>query len=499
MPLKYLRPLKEEIKVEVDHRRAHLTHALNHVTHKAIRWCTPSIDQTFSQVKDPYASDTSTSFESLGYPADPSGIFKKMYDHAAEAYGADHTLFSVNGSTGSNFMVLRALSKQIPNLRILSMRNVHRSIVVACEDYGINLLFLQPNIDQTHQLFLPNTKEQICDGIDKTKPQVLLLVNPTYEGISLDLKDIVSVLRAKYPELIIFVDEAWGAHLQFSDKLPTSAMDAGADICVQSTHKQGGSLQQSGMIHWKDGRVHSELLIESYRSLGTSSPSYLLLASLDAARETMEKKGKEKIDHILKTAELLSSGIDKIQGFEVVSMSYLKLNYSAAYEKDETKVIVDVTGTGMNGYEVANILDHKYQIIAEAYNIRTILFLVPFRATEKDVSATLAALKKISLNPKTDTRQNLFTLKVPTNIPRILELNDVTKLLWNQVERIPLEQAVGRIAAEYITPFPPGIPLTMKGEQLTSEIIEYYQNLKAYPNVHIAAHDKTLERICVVK
>jgi arginine decarboxylase len=499
MPFKYLTLLKEEKKIKVDHRRAHLTHALNHVTHKAIRWCTPSIDQSFSQVKDPYASDTSTSFESLGYPSDPSGIFKQMYDHAAEAYGADHTLFSVNGSTGSNFMVLRALSKQIPNLRILSMRNVHRSIVAACEDYGINLLFLQPNIDQEHQLFLPNTKEQICDGIDKTKPQVLLLVNPTYEGLSLDLKDIVSVMREKYPELIIFVDEAWGAHLQFSDKLPTSAMDACADICVQSTHKQGGSLQQSGMIHWKDGRIHSELLIESYRSLGTSSPSYLLLASLDAARETMEKKGKEKIDHILKTAEHLSSGIDKIQGLEVVSMSYLKLNYSAVYEKDETKVIVDVTGTGMNGYEVANILDHKYQIVAEAYNIRTILFLIPFRATEKDVSATLAALKEISLNPKKDTSQNHFNLKVPTNIPRILELNDVTKLLWNQVERVPLEQAVGRIAAEFITPFPPGVPLTMKGEQLTSEIIEYYQYLKTFPNVHIAAHDKTLERICVVK
>src|SRR5260221_12846143 len=109
------------------HIKSHLTHALNHITHKAIRWCTPSIDLSFTQVKDPYASDTSTSFESLGYPSDPSGIFEKIYDQAAKAYGADRTLFSVNGSTGSNFMVLRALSKQIPNLRILSERNVHRS------------------------------------------------------------------------------------------------------------------------------------------------------------------------------------------------------------------------------------------------------------------------------------------------------------------------------------------------------------------------------------
>ena len=139
---------------KIKYAKSHLTHALNHFADKTIRWCTPSIDLSFSQVKDPYASDTSISHESFGYPADPSGIFKKIFDHAAVAYGSDHTLFSVNGTTGSNFMVLRALSKQIPNLRILSERNIHRSIVVACEDYGINLIFLDPNIDQENQFLI---------------------------------------------------------------------------------------------------------------------------------------------------------------------------------------------------------------------------------------------------------------------------------------------------------------------------------------------------------
>lgn len=478
---------------------SHLTHALNNITHKAIRWCTPSIDSTFSQVKNPYISDTSTSFESLGYPSDPSGIFKQIYDHAAVAYGADHTLFSVNGTTGSNFMVLRALSKQIPNLRILSTRNVHRSIVASCEDYNINLLFLQPNIDQKHQLFLPNTLTQICEGIDKTKPQVLLLVNPTYEGLSLDLPTVISEVHKRYPEIIVFVDEAWGAHLHFSQKLPICAMDSGADICVQSTHKQGGSLQQSGMIHWKDGRINSELLLESYRSLGTSSPSYVLLASLDAAREMMVKSGKEKIDHLLNIATQLSNGIAKISGLEVVHASYLTENHPSVHRRDDTKVIVDVSNIGLNGFEVATILDRKYQILVEAYAIKTILFLVPFRATAKDVSATIKALKKIAKEAKATSTTSNLSVRVPTNMPRILELNDVTKLLWNQVEQVPLNEAVGRIAAEFITPFPPGIPLTMKGEELTPEIIEYYRQLKTYPNVHISARDKTLESIWVVK
>jgi arginine decarboxylase len=481
------------------HPRSHLSHALNHVTHKAIRWCTPSIDQTFTQVKNPYASDTSTSFESLGYPSDPSGIFKKIFDHAANAYGADHTLFSVNGTTGSNFMVLRALSKQIPNLRILSERNVHRSIVAACEDYGINLIFLEPNINQVHQLFLPNTVEQICEGIEKTKPQVLLLINPTYEGMCLDLKNVVSTIRIKYPELIIFVDEAWGAHLHFSDKLPTSAMEAGADICVQSTHKQGGSLQQSGMIHWKEGRVNEDLLIESYRSLGTSSPSYVLLASLDAARETMQKKGKKKLEHMLTLAKRLSDEIGRINGLEVVSTEFLKKNYPPVYERDETKVIVDVANIGLNGYEVAKILDRKYKIVVEAYNIKTILLLVPFRGTIGDIRSTVAALAEIAQRIKRAKRVGAFDFIIPTNIPRVLELNEVTKLLLSQIEKVPLTYAVGRIAAEHITPFPPGIPMTIKGEGFTKEIVDYYRTLKTYHNLHIAAHDKSMEYVLVVK
>ncbi len=481
------------------HPKSHLTHALNHVTHKAIRWCTPSIDLTFAQVKNPYASDTSTSFESLGYPSDPSGVFKKVYEHAASAYGAQHTLFSVNGTTGSNFMVLRALSKQIPNLRMLAQRNVHRSIVAACEDYGINLFFLEPNIDQTHQLFLPNTVEQICEGIERIKPQVLLLTNPTYEGLCLDLKHVIATVREKSQEMIMYVDEAWGAHLHFSDKLPISAMDAGADICVQSTHKQGGSLQQSGMIHWREGRINNDLLVESYRSLGTSSPSYLLLASLDAARETMQKKGKKKIDHILTTAKHLSDETSKISGLHVISVDDLTTNYSSVRDRDNSKVIVDVTGTGFNGYDVANILDSKYKILVESYNLKTILFLVPFRATAADVHTTVAALKEIVRKPKKNGVAMEYNLIIPTNIPKILDLHEMTKLQVDQIERVPLDRAVGRIAAEHITPFPPGIPITIKGEELTREIIEYYIALKAYPNVHIAARDKSVEYVWVVK
>lgn len=491
--------IQKEVEVKKSHARSHLTHALNHVTHKTTRWCTPSIDLSAAQVINPYASDTSVSHESLGYPGDPSGIFKKIYDHAAEAYGAGHTLFSVNGTTGSNFMVLRALSKQVPNLRVLSGRNIHKSIVVACEDYGINLIFLGPNIDQENQLFLPNSEQEILDGIARTKPQVLLLVNPTYEGMCLDLESVITRVRKEYPELIIFVDEAWGAHLHFSDALPTSAMEAGADICVQSTHKQGGALQQAGMIHWNDGRINTDLLLDSYRSLGTTSPSYILLASLDAAREMMQKRGKKKIGHMLTLAEELADRVGRIKGFSVLSTRDIQKMYPSVYERDETKVIVNVSKVGLNGYEVARILETRFNIIVEECNVRTVLFLVPFRATIKDVEDTVSALEAIAKMRKRASDTRNFNLNIPIKIPRILEFSDVAKLLTNQIEQIPLTDAVGRIAAEYITPFPPGIPITIKGEELTKEIVDYYLTLKSYPNVHIVARDKTMESVWVVK
>jgi arginine decarboxylase len=476
-----------------------ITHTLNKHAREAVKWCTPSLDSASSQVTNPYESDMSVSYQSLGFPSEPSGIFKKAYDCAAKAYGADHTLFSVNGSTGSNFIVLRALSKQIPNLRILAQRNVHKSIVAACEDYSINLILIPPRIDKKLQIFLPNTINEILNTIKRTTPQVLLITNPTYEGIVLDLRELVKVIRKKYPNLIIFVEEAWGSHLHFSKRLPVSAMEACADICVQSTHKQGGALQQAGMIHWKNGRINSEILKDSYRTLSTSSPSYMLLASLDAAREMMELRGNKVINHILNIAQKLSYEISLLPNLKAITTSELKMRNSSVFDRDESKVIVNITNTKLSGYQIAQFLEEN-QIIVETYNEYSLLFLVPFRSTLKDVERTIKILKTISsTNSKKVKKQVKLSLKIPKNVSRILELGDVVKLLANQIERIPLANAQGRTSAENITPYPPGIPTTIKGEEFTAKITQYYTALSKYPNCHIIASDKSLKTVLAVK
>lgn len=476
-----------------------ITHALNNATKNSIRWCTPSIDFQTERVLDHYLSDMSVSYESLGFPSEPSGIFLDAYKRAAKAYKSDRTLFSVNGSTGSNFIVIRALSKQIQNLRILAQRNIHKSILNACQDYGVNLLFADANVDPDLQCFLPNSIEEIIIAVKKTRPHVLLITNPTYEGIVLDLKSLIEQVRKINPKIIIFTEEAWGAHLAFSKKLPMSAMEAGADICVQSTHKQGGSLQQTGMIHWKEERVNTDLVIESYRNLSSSSPSYILLASLDEACKQMKKSGAKKILRSLQIAKKISNGLNKIPGFKVVTLGDLQKKSTAVYGKDETKILVDVSSSRYTGFEIAKTLESNFNIIVEKYNNSSLLFLIPLQSTLGDVDTTLSALKVIANSGKKKRRKFEPLLELPRNIPKILEFGEVVKLLPSQKESVPLAAAKGRIAAENITPYPPGIPTTIQGEQFTAETIHYYECIKKYSNMHILARDITLRTVVVVK
>ena len=472
-----------------------LTEILNQVTKKTIRWCTPSLIPSASKIIDPYSSDISISYHALGYPSDPSGIFLKIYEKAAKAYEADYTLFSVNGTSGSNFMVLRALSKQIPNLKILAQRNIHQSFLAACEDYQIKLNFLPTHIDKELLIFHPNIIKEYLKYIDKYDPDVLFLTNPTYDGLCLDLKTLIQKVREIRPNLIIFVDEAWGAHLNFSENLPISAMQADADICTQSTHKQGGALQQTSMIHVKGLRIKKEILLASYRHLYTTSPSFILLASMDSAREELQKRGKILINHVLDLSNFIKQRLGTIPGLRVVSLEDLKLQNSGVFDIDQTKVIIDVTQTGLTGYRVAKELEEKYGIIIESRNYNMILLLVPFQSNIIDAQITIEALKEVVVSVKKHKLVQIPHLKIKTD-SQIFSLNSLHP---NSFELVDLNIAKNRISAESIIPYPPGIPVTIKGERISSDIIDYYHKLKVVSEFKVNATDMSLNKILVLK
>jgi len=254
--------------------RAPLIQAMNEMVPHYVSWCTPSIPDDIAQVRSVYKDDISVSFHTLGSFLGNTGFFKKAHELAAAAFGADETMFSVNGTTGSNFIALYTLAYTVKHKhkpRILSTRNIHKSVLHACELFKVDIDYLPTNYDHHWHIYQPPYLDQIKEALSKS-PEIydaVLLTNPTYGGLTCKLKEVVELVHDYDPYTWAYVDEAWGSHLHFTDRLPYSSMEAGADLSVQSTHKQGGSLQQSGMIHVKGTRVDLPTLRRCHQYLTT--------------------------------------------------------------------------------------------------------------------------------------------------------------------------------------------------------------------------------------
>src|SRR3954464_416542 len=255
-----------------------IVRVLNEDVRRYHRWCTPSILPGQERVEDFYASDVSISAGFFGTLVDHTGVFGEAERFAASAQGADRTMFSVHGSSGSNWIVLRMLAMERQDGLVLVARNIHHSVMNAIKAFDLDFRFLPAPYDARFEALLPPSVEDVVAALDRYPEAIAVLyTSPTYEGLAANTADVVAAVRAQSPDFLVIVDEAWGGHLRFHPDLPQSAMDAGADICVQSTHKLAGGLQQTGLIHWKTARVDSELMEEAYREYVTTSPSYHLL------------------------------------------------------------------------------------------------------------------------------------------------------------------------------------------------------------------------------
>lgn len=476
-----------------------LVSTMNRDMYGVIKWCTPSISPHVSRVNGIYDNDVSISYHGLGNPSINTGIFKKAHDLASIAYGSEHTLFSVNGSSGSNFIVLRSLAHQLKNVHILAQRNVHKSISVAAEDYRININYLQPHYDQDLQIFIPNTIEEFEKGL-KAYPEtnVIFISNPTYEGLSVDLPRFIERIRKINPNIIIFVDEAWGSLFPFSEKMPVGAMQAGADICVQSTHKQSSGLQQTGMIHWQGKRIDEKFIMDSYKSLITTSPSFHLLASLDAARFLMQTQGENIINDLISVAQKLGTELSKIKGIKVIDHNFITQKYSQVKSIDKTKVLVNVKATGIPGYEIAKNFESEFKVVLEKYEAENIFFISIMQNTPYDAVETAKRLKicveKLS---KKDIKSKITFPKLPLKIEKSLPSYMV---LDKNIVPVKLEKAIGLICAEDVVPYPPGIPLIAKGEIISKEHVDYMNAIKKLNGlISIVMNDDKTDKILTIK
>ncbi|MED3574412.1 aminotransferase class I/II-fold pyridoxal phosphate-dependent enzyme [Cytobacillus praedii] len=402
----------------------------------------------------------------------PKGIIKSAQDLAVEAFGADRTFFSVQGTSGAIMTMVMAVCG--PGEKIIVPRNVHKSVMSAIVFSGATPIFIHPEIDKDLGISHGITTESVAKALEQhPDAKGVLVINPTYFGISADLKEIVEIAHSY--EVPVLVDEAHGVHIHFHDDLPLSAMQAGADLAATSVHKLGGSMTQSSILNMKGNLVSAKRVQSILSMLTTTSTSYLLLASLDVARKQLAINGKELIDRTISLAQSIRQQVNKIEHLTCVGEEILESK--AAFDYDPTKLIISVKELGLSGFDVEVWLREKYNIEVEMSDLYNILCIITPGDTEKEADILIQALKELSTErhskPKTIEAQVLLP-----DIP-VLALSP-RDAFYAETELVPFDESEGRIIAEFIMVYPPGIPIFIPGEIITKDNLLYIKkNMEA--------------------
>ncbi|WP_251548997.1 aminotransferase class I/II-fold pyridoxal phosphate-dependent enzyme [Neobacillus muris] len=422
----------------------------------------------------------------------PKGMIKEAQELAAEAFGADYTFFSVQGTSGAIMTMVMAVCG--PGEKIIVPRNVHKSVMSAIVFSGAIPVFIHPEIDKNLGISHGITTDSVEHALQQhPDAKGILVINPTYFGISADLKKIVEIAHSY--NVPVLVDEAHGVHIHFHEDLPMSAMQAGADIAATSVHKLGGSLTQSSILNVKEGLVSVKHVQSILSMLTTTSTSYLLLASLDTARKQLATKGTELIDRTIQLAQSIRNRVNQIDHLYCVGEEIL--GSKAAYDYDPTKLIISVKDLGLTGFEVEKWLRERFNIEVELSDLYNILCIITFGDTENEADILIKALTELS---KEFEHRAEKTEPVQVLLPEIPVLALTPRdAFYSETETIPFEESEGRIIAEFVMVYPPGIPIVIPGEIITKENLHYIKkNLEAGLPVQ-GPEDDELKTIHVIK
>ena len=431
---------------------------------------------------------------------EPGGPIEKAHELAAQAWGADTTWFLVNGSTaGNQAMLMTALR---PGDSVVLPRNSHKSATSALIMSAARPIYMQPEVDQELHLDHCVTPETVRRALDEhPEAKAVFITSPTYYGVTADLAAIETIANERGAMLL--VDEAWGPHLHFHPELPPSATSVGADVCVNSTHKLLGAMSQASMIHTRGNRVDLGRLRSTLRIFQSTSPNLVLLASLDVARMQMATEGKPLLDRTLELARDARRRLNAIPGVYCMGLDQVGRPGIAGY--DETRLVITVRDLGYTGYEAGRILQHRYNVQVELTDLFNVVALVSIGTTRDHIDQLVAAVKELGREDRPidiyapagvlEDRLKKRSYRMPP-IPKLV-VTPREAFMSEHVE-VPFKQSAGRVCAEVITPYPPGIPIVCPGEQLTEEIIDYLR-LELRAGVHIQGPvDERLRKIRVL-
>ncbi|MGC4375490.1 aminotransferase class I/II-fold pyridoxal phosphate-dependent enzyme [Fictibacillus sp. Mic-4] len=424
----------------------------------------------------------------------PKGMIDEAQKLAAEAFGADYTFFSVQGTSGAIMTMI--LSVCSPGDKIIVPRNVHKSIMTAIVFSGATPIFIHPEVDNELGISHGITPESVRKALKQNPDaKAVLVINPTYFGICANLKEIVEISHSY--SIPVLVDEAHGVLIHFHDELPLSAMQAGADMAATSVHKLGGSLTGSSILNVKEGLVSKDRVQTILSMLTTTSTSYLLLASLDVARKRLATEGHDLAEKTIRLANETRAKINEIPHLYCVGKEIL--GTGATYDMDPSKLLISVKELGITGYDAEVWLREHYNIEVELSDLYNILCLITTGDHEKNTHILVTALRELSSfysNEEIESVSQALPVHVP-NIPALaMSPRDA---FYADTESIPFAESVGRIIAEFVMVYPPGIPIFIPGEIITKDNLDYIQeNVEAGLPVQ-GPEDSSLKMIKVIK
>jgi arginine decarboxylase len=411
---------------------------------------------------------------------------------AAEAWGASRTWFLINGASQGNHATSMALAHM--GDRFVVQRNVHSSIIDGLVLNGMRPTFVAPELDPELGIAHGLTPESLAAALDATPDAVAaLVVSPTYFGACADVAALAEVAHSRDVPLV--VDEAWGAHLHFHPDLPPDALSCGADLVTSSTHKIVGSLTQAAMLHLGHGdRIDPAIVDRCVSLVETTSPSGLLTGSLDAARRQAAIHGEELLGETLEAIRHTREQIVQIPGLGVLDESMVGRAGIAGW--DPMRLSIDVRGTGSTGYRLSKKLFYSHGIDLELYSENVVVGLFglgePAATTgERLVAALRAAVGELSAEPG-EPQEKL----APPPPWGELVMTPREAYLGPQ-EVVPFDEAAGRIAAEGLAAYPPGIPNVLPGERLTSETLAYIRESIAHGGYVRGGSDRELKTLRV--
>jgi arginine decarboxylase len=399
-----------------------------------------------------------------------NGILKKAQDLMADAVDAEQTFFSTCGSSLSVKSAMLAVAG--PHEKLLVARHAHKSVISGLILSGVSPVWVHPRWDPELHLAHPPGADAVRKCFEaEPDAKGMLFVTPTDYGSCGDIKAVADVCHSFDRPLI--VDEAWGAHLPFHPDLPPWAMDADADLCVTSVHKMGSGIEQSSVFHLQGDRVDPSVLKAREDLLGTTSASVLVYAALDGWRRQMVEQGEKLLTDALSLAASVRGAINEIPGLRVMGDEFTRPGMATS--TDPLKVVIDVSELGISGYQGTDWLrEHQRVTVGLSDHRRMVAELT--HADDSETAATLLSALEALAKASED-----MPGATPIDLPAPEDLELRTEMLprdafFGPAEQVDVAQAPGRIAAEMISPYPPGAPAILPGEVITEPVLDYLRS-----------------------